>query len=126
MADAAENFQKAHRWQDNIKVRTVVAFPGPGTFPPPARVDVNAGEKGREAALTHWQGTKGSMVWSQEPLPSVQQAFEVCEYTDVGGLPGERDPIPFPDFPSRRPPGWDRGPGCLSREVLSFPQQSPE
>ena len=49
MADAAENFQKAHRWQDNIKVRTVVAFPGPGTFPPPARVDVNAGEKGREA-----------------------------------------------------------------------------
>ena len=126
MADAAETFQKAHRWQDNIKVRTAVASAGPGTCPPPARVDVSAGEEEGEASLTHWRGTKGSMVWSQEPLPSIQQAFEVREYTVVGELLRERDSIPFPDFPSRRPPGWDRGPGCHSQEILSFHQQSPE
>lgn len=50
LADAAENFQKAHRWQDNIKVRMAVPSPAPGTCPPPARVEVDAGEGGGEAA----------------------------------------------------------------------------
>ena len=52
---------------------------------------MSAGEEGGEAALTHWRGTKGSMVWSQEPLPSIQQAFEVHEYTVVGELLREKD-----------------------------------
>lgn len=33
LADAAETFQKAHRWQDNIKVRTAPSQPS--TCPPP-------------------------------------------------------------------------------------------
>lgn len=69
-------------------------LPRPWDLSTPSKGGCECRGEGWEAALTHWQGTKGSMVWSQEPLPSVQQAFEVCEYTDVGGLPGERDPIP--------------------------------
>ena len=62
LADAAENFQKAHRWQDNIKVRTTVASPGPRTCPPPARVDMNAAEEeggGCTHPLAGHQGVRG-------------------------------------------------------------------
>ena len=45
LADAAENFQKAHRWQDNIKVRTTVPSPAPTTCPSPERADVNLGKE---------------------------------------------------------------------------------
>uniref|UniRef100_A0A8C0L913 Calcium voltage-gated channel auxiliary subunit alpha2delta 2 n=1 Tax=Canis lupus dingo TaxID=286419 RepID=A0A8C0L913_CANLU len=40
LADAAENFQKAHRWQDNIKVRTTVPSPDD-----PESEDVERGSK---------------------------------------------------------------------------------
>lgn len=34
------------------------------------------GKREREAAQTHWKGTKGSVGWSREPVPNVQQTFE--------------------------------------------------
>lgn len=54
LADAAENFQKAHRWQDNIKVRTAVP-PQPHDLPTPSKDRHEFGGEG--IAQTHWRGT---------------------------------------------------------------------
>uniref|UniRef100_A0A8C5VY88 Calcium voltage-gated channel auxiliary subunit alpha2delta 2 n=1 Tax=Microcebus murinus TaxID=30608 RepID=A0A8C5VY88_MICMU len=49
LADAAENFQKAHRWQDNIKVRTPALPPAPRDDP--ESEDVERGSKASTLTL---------------------------------------------------------------------------
>lgn len=74
LADAAENFQKAHRWQDNIKVRAAPS-PAPRTCPPPARVAVNAGEAGGRLPR-RTGGAQGLCGVEPGALPSIRQTFE--------------------------------------------------
>lgn len=58
LADAAENFQKAHRWQDNIKVRTTASSPTPRVHHP-RKVKVKAGEQGECCSDTLCGGRGG-------------------------------------------------------------------
>lgn len=102
LADAAENFQKAHRWQDNIKVRSAVPSPAPVTCPQPARVDVDSGE-GALPRLTGgalralWRGAWDRSIASSKRLRlplmlghRVQRGTSHYTLEELWGPPGGR------------------------------------
>ncbi|XP_016072356.1 PREDICTED: voltage-dependent calcium channel subunit alpha-2/delta-2 [Miniopterus natalensis] len=95
LADAAETFQKAHRWQDNIKVRPTVPSSALSTCPPLARVDVSGGRLPRptEEDLPKQQPIfQEPSGWDQGPasLPLV----ELGQSSDTKGCPHHLDPGP--------------------------------